>query len=134
MSALFEHLDKLLGALGSIGLRPPSGDMRIVEIGSGLGIPHVRREALRRPSEYEARFEELLEAGYPWLNMSCYGVHEGLLVVAIEVPSPRRLTPGHATSVNLSGPARIVLDHQWCVDAVLTIDCRAGENPTPTYC
>jgi hypothetical protein len=96
--------------------------MRIVEIGPGIGTPGIRREALRRPLEYEARFEELLQAGYPWLNMSCYGVHEGLLVVAIEVPSPRPLAPGHATSVNLSGPARIVLDHQWCVDSVLTID------------
>jgi hypothetical protein len=121
MSALSDHLGRLLNWLGSIGLHPPSQDMRIVEIGSGIGTPRVRREALLRPLEYEARFEELLQAGYPWLNMSCYGVHDGLLVVAIEVPSPRPLTPGHATSVNLSGPARIVLDHQWCVDSVLTI-------------
>jgi len=122
MSALSQHLERLIDWLGSIGLHPPSRDMRIVEIGSGIGTPHVRREALRKPLEYEGRFEELLQAGYPWLNMSCYDVHEGLLVVAIAVPSPRPLTPGHATSVNLSGPARIVLDHQWCVDSVLTID------------
>jgi hypothetical protein len=68
MSALSDHLGRLLNWLGSIGLHPPSQDMRIVEIGSGIGTPHVRREALLRPLEYEARFEELLQTGYPWLN------------------------------------------------------------------
>ena len=121
MSALSNHLERLLDWLGSIGLRPPSRDVRIVEIGSEIGTPHVRREALRRPLEYEARFRELLQAGYPWLNMSCCGVHEGLLIVAIEIPGTSPPAPGHATSVNLSGPARIVLDHEWRVDSVLII-------------
>ena len=94
----------------------------------GLGVSSIGdswavfAQKEKKLEEYEARVEELLQAGSPWLNMSCYGVHEGLLVVAIEVPSPRPLIPGHATSVNLSGPARIVVDHQWCVDSILTIE------------
>jgi hypothetical protein len=121
MSALSDHLVRLLDWLVSVGLQPPTRDIRVVEIPS-VGTSLVRREMLRKPMEYEPRFEELMHAGYPWLNMSCYGVHDGLLIVAIETPSPRPLTPGHATSVNLSGPSRIVLDHQWLVDSVLTIE------------
>lgn len=122
MRVLADHLERLLDWLGSIGLPPPSRDIRIVEIAPGMGTPRVRREALLKALEYEGRFQELMQAGYPWLNMSCCGVHDGLLIVAIEIPSARPLTPGHATSVNLSGPANIVLDHQWCVDSVLTIE------------
>jgi len=141
MGALSNHLDGLLRCLESSGLRPPSQDVRIIEVSAGVnssdGKHHVRNDELRRPSEYENRFDELLQTGYRWLNLSCYGVHEGFLIVAVEVPSAtvahmtpsgwspegkaRTLHPGCTTSVNLSGPARIVLDHQWRVDSVLTI-------------
>jgi hypothetical protein len=120
MSALSKHLDRLFRWLASAGPQPPTQDVRIVELHAdtvnlGDGTYHVRRDQLRKPLEYEVRFEELLQAGYPWLNMSCYGVHDGSLIVAIEVPGPRPLYPGHATPVNLSGPARTV-------DSVLTIE------------
>ena len=142
MCALSQHLDRLLRWLESSGLQPPSQDMRIIEVtANGVdrrdGKDHVRKDELRRPSDYQNRFDELLQAGYGWLNLSCYGVHEGFLIVAVEVPSAtvahmtpsgwspegksRTLNPGCATSVNLSGPARIVLDHQWRIDSVLTI-------------
>jgi len=78
-----------------------------------------------------------VQIGYRWLNLSCYGVYESFLIVAVEVPNatvahitfsgwtpegkPRTLHPGYHTSVNLSGPARIVLDQQWRVDSVLAI-------------
>ena len=85
------------------------------------GAAHIRQTDFRDPSDYATRFDELLQAGYPWLNMSCYGIHDGRLIVAIEIPSPRPLHPGCATSVNLSGPSRTVLDSGWRTDAVLTI-------------
>jgi hypothetical protein len=112
MSALSIHLDRLFHWLPSVDLEPLTHDVRIVEVHCDAvnpddGTYHVRRDELLTPSDYEARFEELLRAGYPWLNMSCYGVHQGLLLVAIEVPSPRPLQPGRATSVNLSGPVCI---------------------------
>src|ERR1700692_37249 len=127
MSALSIHLDRFFHWLAGIGILPPSQDVRIAEVNAhqvnvGNGTYHVRRDQLRKPLDYEVRFEELLQAGYPWLNMSCYGVHDGSLIVAIEVPSPRPLNPGHITPVNLSGPSRIVLDHQCRVDSVLTIE------------
>ena len=124
MSALSSHLDRLLDWLEGMGLHPPSRDVRIVEISqisrvSADGTYHVRRDELRRPLDYETRFDELLRTGYTWLNMSCYGVHDGLLIVAIEVPGPRTPYPGCPTSVNLSGPA---VDRKWNVAAVLTIE------------
>jgi hypothetical protein len=124
MTALATHLEQLLNWLEGIGLQPPSKDVRIVEVceaNIGDGTYHIRQADFRSPTDYEMRFEELLQAGYPWLNMSCYGIHDGWLIVAIEVPSPRPLHPGRATPVNLSGPSRIVLERGWRVDSVLTI-------------
>ncbi|HET8925679.1 MAG TPA: hypothetical protein VFN26_22035 [Candidatus Acidoferrum sp.] len=127
MSALSNHLDRLLALLEDCGLHPPSRDVRIVEISqirrvSPDGTVHVRRDELRSPLDYEARFDELLRTGYAWLNVSCYGVHDGFLIVAIEVPGPRTLYPGCPTSVNLSGPENRVLDQEWNVAAILTIE------------
>jgi hypothetical protein len=110
MSALSLHLNRLLHWLQEIGLQLPSRDIRIVEISqirrpSTDGTYHVRRNQVLSPLEYECRFDELLAKGYSWLNMSCYGVHDGSLIVAIEVPGPRTLYPGCPTSVNLSAPS-----------------------------
>ena len=123
MSALAAHLERLLVWLKGIGLQPPSNGVLIVEVShvnQSDGTVHIRRTEFRDPSDYAKRFDELLQ-GYPWLNMSCYGIHDGRLIVAIEVPSLRPLHPECATSVNLSGPSRIVLDSGWRTDSVLTI-------------
>lgn len=143
MSALSGHLDRLLRWLKHIGLQLPSQDIRIVELNAAEFNPddgkcHVRKDELRTPLEYENRFNELLQTGYIWLKLSCYGVHESFLIVAVEVPSatvphatcsgwlskgePRTLYPGCVTSVNLSGPANIVRDNGWRVDSLLTIE------------
>ncbi len=127
MSALSNDLDRLLSWLESIGLHPPSQDVRIVEVSADEvklddGKYHIRRDELCRPSDYEPRFDELLQAGYPWINMSCFGTYDSYLIVAIELPSPSPLRPGLPTSVNLSGPARTVLDHSWCVDPKLAVE------------
>ena len=83
MGALSNHLHELLRCLESSGLQLPSQDVRIIEVNAGVnrsdGKYHVRKDELRRPSEYENRFDELLQTGYRWLNVSCYGVHEGFL-------------------------------------------------------
>ncbi len=124
MSALSTHLEQLLGWLEGIGLQPPSKDVLIIEVNDENqrdGTVQVRQKELHHPSEYAIRFDELLQAGYPWLNMSCYGVRDGQLIVAIEVPSPRPLHPGRATSVNLSGPSRMALENNWRTDSILTV-------------
>ena len=126
MSALSSHLDRLLQRLESLGLHQTSRVVRIVEISqisrvSADGTYHVRRDQLRKPVEYESRFDELLATGYSWLNMSPCGVHDGSLIVMIEVPGPRTLYPGCFTSVNTSWrtPPK---GAEWNVAGVLTID------------
>jgi hypothetical protein len=134
MSALSIHLERLLRSLESAGLQPPSQDVRIIEVDYTTfdiddGTYHAHRDELRTLLEYENRFDELLQTGYSWLNLSCYGVYEGFLIVAVEVPSAtvppdnkaRNLYPGCTTSVNLSGPNHTVLEHDWHVDLILTI-------------
>ena len=131
MTVLSNHLDRLVHWLASIGLQPPSQDVRIVEVSVnnynlGDGTYHIQKDDLRKPVDYEVRFNELLASGYSWINLSCYGVHHGFLIVAVELPGfddgdANALTPGRNPSVNLSGPRRDVLDRGWCVDSVLTI-------------
>ncbi len=126
MSALASHLDRLFQQFDSYGLPPLSREVRIVEISqitrvSPDGTYHVRRNQLLKPLEYESRFDELLAAGYTWLNMSPCGIHDGSLIVMIEVPGPRTLYPGCFTSVNMSWrppPAGA----EWNVAWILTID------------
>jgi hypothetical protein len=126
MSVLSGHLDRLLQRLESLGLYQTSREVRIVEISqisrvSADGTYHVRRDQLRKPVEYESRFDELLATGYSWLNMSPCGVHDGSLIVMIEIPGPRALYPGCFTSVNTSW--RTPPDGaEWNVAAVLTIE------------
>lgn len=137
MSALSVHLHRLFQFLESVRLQPPSTDLRIVELHPDdldlkEGRYHVSARHLKKPAEYESRFEELIQRGYPWLNLSCYGVHNGFLIVAVEVPSEtvptasgsekRKLHQGCATSVNLSGPQGHVVQQQWSTDSVLRFD------------
>jgi hypothetical protein len=92
MSALSIHLERLLRSLESFGMQPPAQDVRIIEVDCKRfsiddGTYHAHREELCPPLEYENRFDQLLQTGYSWLNLSCYGVYGGFLIVAVEVPS-----------------------------------------------
>jgi hypothetical protein len=137
MSALSSHLDRLILWLETSAGQLPSKDVRIVEVNTREVNPkdgkyHVRKGQLRPPWEYEGRFDELLQMGYPWLNLSCVGVYNSFLIIAIEVPglpnvapsksSPKRSGPEGLTSVNVSGPQFRVRDAAWEVDSVLAIE------------
>jgi hypothetical protein len=138
MSALSSHLDRLLRWLETTDSQLPSRDVRILEVNTREVNPkdgkyHVRKDQLRLPSQYERRFDELLQMGYPWLNLSCFGVYDNFLIVAVEVPSSPDVTSFSSsvqrgplrlrlTSVNISGPQFRVRDAEWAVDSVLTIE------------
>jgi hypothetical protein len=126
MSALEDELRRLLDFLDRQGQGPPTRRLRIVEIPHGAPIDQrgrirVQSSGLCEPVAYEARFDELLAAGLPWLNMSCYGALGGTLIVAIELPMPPS-KPAAKTSVNLSGPPEAVLSHGWNADQVLSLE------------
>ena len=131
MSLLSEQITRLFQWLESIGRRPPSTDVRIVEVHSNApnlddrGRSRVHRNALHEVSAYEARFAELMRLGIPWINMSCYGVFDGFLIVAIEfreVAAPIERPAWFVTPVNLSGPTRLALQHGWDAEEIVVID------------
>ena len=65
----------------------------------------VATESLVPTEDYEQQFHTLVHAGYSWINLSLYGVHEDSLVVGIELPSESSKVPPGKTSINFSGPA-----------------------------
>jgi hypothetical protein len=75
------------------------------------GLPALSApEPLRSPAGYSDRFDELVTRGYDWVNLHAAGVIGGQLVVAVELPRAPGDRPG-ITSINLSGPGHIVLQH-----------------------
>ena len=131
MSLLAEQISRLFQWLESIGLRPPSADVRIVEVHSNApnlddrGRSRVQRDALHEVPEYEARFAELMRLGLPWINMSCYGIFDGFLIVAIEfreVAAPIERPTWFSTPVNLSGAPRLVLQNGWDAAEIVVVD------------
>jgi hypothetical protein len=126
MSALANELQRFLDFLGKQGQQPPTRRLRVVEIPQGapvdsLGRIRLPRQEVRDPADYEVRFDELMKAGLPWLNVSCYGVEDGMLIVGIEVPAAGS-KPSSRTSVNFSGPTAKVIGSGWKVDQVLSIE------------
>jgi hypothetical protein len=126
MSALTVQLERLLDFLEKRGHKVPTRRLRIVEIPHDAPVDQsgrmlVRRGDLREPLDYEARFDQLLAAGLPWLNVSCYGVLDETLIIAIEKPRPPS-KPADRTSVNFSGPNAAVLSHGWNADQVLSVE------------
>ncbi len=128
MSALLDSLQYLFQFLEKGGNPSPSLDVLLIEIGHDTatddrGRLRIRRDALRKPSDYESRFEELLHSGMPWLNVSCYGVYEGFLIVSIEIPQgiPENARADRL-SINYSGPPLTVIQHGWDVTEIAVIE------------
>jgi len=131
MSELSNTLVALLDFLRERGLSPPVQTIRVVEIGPDTPIDprgryRIQPADLREPHDYEERFDTLMKSGLPWINASCYGVHDDRLIVAFELP--RRTSRVTArTSLNYSGPQNSVLDDGWSVEHVLAIAPKAPD-------
>lgn len=128
MTALEAALGELFVFLRNAGLSLPRRDVWLVELEPNMGIDErdrarVRRSDYRDPAGYNSRFDELLAAGLPWINLSCYGVDGDRLLVVIEVPS-NSVERVARTSVNFSGPTKAVMDRGWDVSEVLAISDR----------
>ena len=72
--------------------------------GEPLDGRFLSTNVLLSPSDYRARFCELLEEGYSWLNLSASGVLDDWLILSVEWPQYGNSTPREYVSVNLSGP------------------------------
>jgi hypothetical protein len=119
LTALYRHLDHA-------GAVPPALPVLLVEIPRGAAVDErgrvrVGRHALHTPPAFAARFDELLAAGLPWLNVSVYGTLGDRLIVAIETPAVAE-RPSERTSINYSGPIVAVRAAGWDVREVLAIE------------
>lgn len=102
--------------------------IKIFEVGSHYdddGRPRVSGDRLIPEESYSARFDVLLTNGLPWINLSCYGMHDGFLVVGVEVSNPSA-TLVLNTSINYSGPPTSVLSPQWDSSPALIIEGGEG--------
>jgi hypothetical protein len=125
MSALRDSLAELFVFLTKEGIEVPTRHVWILELDSSAdvderGRPRVSRSDLRDPVAYEVRFDELLAAGPPWINISCWGVDGERLVVAVETPRKTGL-PSSTTSINYSGPTTATQERGWDVGEVLAL-------------
>ena len=64
----------------------------------------VPAQALLPSEDYEQHFQELLQAGYSWINLSLYGLYGTTLIVGVELPAEASNGPPGKTSINFSGP------------------------------
>ncbi len=64
----------------------------------------IARSSLWTRNDYEARFDELLNDGYGWINMNFAGILDGSFLVIIELPHYKNSVPREKVSVNFSGP------------------------------
>lgn len=73
----------------------------------------IQRSAQVSANEYEKRFNELLNQGYDWINMTAIGIIEDSFIVGIEFPLKSRNVPRNKVSVNYSGPHILNNEPQW---------------------
>lgn len=87
--------------------------MKSISIVEGFHLEHDKRKIIDKSKiidrySYADRFDELLGAGYSWLNLSIIGILNEELIVGIEIPRESSGVPAGKTSVNMSGPMRFV--------------------------
>ena len=117
MSSLSTALERTMRFAVASGLDVPFTQVQLIEVShlarDSRGRCRVRRKDLRTPSEYEARFDELLCFGFPWINLWACGVLGDSLIVAVELPRTRPEQPCPVTSVNHSGPTERARAGRW---------------------
>ncbi|MBV8166627.1 MAG: hypothetical protein JO021_07530 [Alphaproteobacteria bacterium] len=126
MSALSDALAQLTNFLATDGPVPETRGIKIFEVNTrpsdASGRILVPGVELLPPEEFEPRFRDRLAQNLPWINVSCFGVHQNELIVGVEWPNYRSTQRAVRTSINYSGPPDIVLEHGWDVRAVLSIE------------
>lgn len=123
MSILSDQIVALCGFLQARCQPPEWCGIRVFEVGSIVdehGRIRVSHNDLFAPEDYELRFKELFERGLPWINLSCFGIHDEFLIVGIEISRSTNSTVPH-TSVNYAGPPAAVLQHKWDATEALAI-------------
>jgi hypothetical protein len=126
MSALSSALERAMRFAVASGLDAPFTQVRMIEVNhlarDSRGRCRVRRKDLRAPGEYEARFDELLSLGFPWINLWVCGVLGDSVIVAVELPRTRPEQPCPVTSVDHSGPTERARAAGWSAAEDLALE------------
>ncbi|WP_426208929.1 hypothetical protein [Massilia sp. TWP1-3-3] len=128
MAVLSDKLVELCEFLRVSGGPTTWRGIKIFEVDSNYddyGRPRVSGDRLLSQEEYSARFDELLTCGLPWINLSCFGIYDGFLVVGVEASNPSATLISN-TSINYSGLPTSVLSPRWDSSSALVIECREG--------
>jgi hypothetical protein len=120
MSALEDHFDSLSGWLRSRGV-PAWDDVLFAEdlSVSPFSKQQIEEGRFHSLEGFAGRFDELLNEGHNWLNLSGLGLLDGSLIVAIEKPRANAGSP--TTSVNQSGPPNCVKDERYSLERFIEI-------------
>lgn len=108
---LHEHVEELVAFCERVaGPVPRYSTVRFLDTSDPSvrydGAWRLPKSALLSTVEFARTFEQLLLAGYSWINLSAYGVSEGKLVVGVERPAVATGVAKGLTSVNYSGPSQ----------------------------
>ncbi len=82
-------------------------------------VGEIARQDVFSFEDYEDRFNEILNQGYFWVNLSFTGIFDGRLLVVIELPGYENNV--EATSINLSLPEKIVVENDWNISSFIKI-------------
>jgi hypothetical protein len=127
---LNDHLQQLFALVAGGPGRPPiPTSILIAELKPDDldgGRTRVREERLQTPEQYEVRFAELLDSGFAWVNLNYCGLLRENALVLIEHPRSPSSATG-PTSVNYSGPPKLVADAGWNALAYVSLTARAEQ-------
>ena len=131
MSDLEKHLNQLVSLMKEHGM--PSSWSRVLfveDTSISHGLPsYIPRQALITLENYAARFDEHLDEGHSWINMSAAGILDDALLVIIHLPQYKNSVPRDRVSVNLSGPAMLNGKSLWdASDKYIIVDEDAPEG------
>ena len=73
----------------------------------------ISRQDVFTFEEYENRFNEILNQGHSWINLSFEGMLDDTLLIIIERPRYKNNIPPERVSVNLSLPEWKTIDNNW---------------------
>ena len=65
----------------------------------------IKNEEFYALEKFYIIFDNLLNSGYPWINLHCAGIYNSSLIFSIELPSYTSKIPANKVIINFSGPA-----------------------------
>jgi hypothetical protein len=127
MSELRKHFERLMAFAKQSDFRKPFSQVYFVE---NRKINHsnnseIADEISRRDiisfEDYEDRFNEILNQGHSWVNLSFAGTMDDALLIVVELPNYKNTVLFEWVSVNPSLPEKRVVENDWNISPFMKI-------------